>query len=211
MTYQAPKPSLIPKGAFQPTRITNKSDISRIGRFQDMYDNPSRPKLMDVEVPEEIRKEQAKAAAIVLDEETRREQEKAIFGSLLSSDEEDNMSNASSADAQFSDDDEDDRASVVSKSELDNENFDLAESGDMMFDDENMDVDTNMENMDTDEKNENQNERAEICKTIETNTTQKVTVHKKIDTLVDGLQNKTPLENDLDMLDYEEDLDDEYE
>lgn len=46
-------PSLIPQGNFMSKKIVKRDDVARIGQFMELYDNPKRPKLLEVEHPPE--------------------------------------------------------------------------------------------------------------------------------------------------------------
>lgn len=52
-------PSCIPQGAFTSKAIEKWDDVARIGQFKELYDNPLRPKLLDVEHPPEEANEQS--------------------------------------------------------------------------------------------------------------------------------------------------------
>lgn len=51
LNVNRPLPNLIPQGAFTSKAIVKKDDVARIGQFKELYDNPLRPKLLEVEHP----------------------------------------------------------------------------------------------------------------------------------------------------------------
>lgn len=111
-------PSLIPQGAFKAKPIIKQDDVARIGKFNELYDNPLRPKLLDVEHPPE--KEDAQSliksnVAFFAEFEPELpdiDPELAEIFADISDDEDD------AVEAKFSDDEENDETPALSDTQL---------------------------------------------------------------------------------------------
>uniref|UniRef100_A0A336LZ10 CSON008492 protein n=1 Tax=Culicoides sonorensis TaxID=179676 RepID=A0A336LZ10_CULSO len=198
--------SLIPQGAFKNKAITKREDVERIGLFKELYDNPARPKLLEVEHPEEDKEKALKESNITFFGEIEPEitdnpdmELDDVLNTLSDSESE----NDGDMEAQFSDDEEEAQFSDTASVAMSVEDEQLIDE--ILVENE----DLNVENLPSVDEIIKLVDKTDIEDTEDIEH-EKPTVEpsKRIENEVSKSFTKTPLEMVDEELDYDEEDDD---